>query len=287
MDLNVLITPIIPEGKVPVGYLVHIQDITERVRLQHRLHLLEKNESLKLLTGAIAHLFNNQLSVVIGNLELLSEDLPSGAIGSENLMEAQTAAHRAAETSGLMLTFLGQSQGKPMLVDFVKACRQCLAGLETDRPVGAEIRCDLPDSGPVIRVDRLHLNQIISALVTNALESMDKAGEVRVSINTTRASDIPDTHRFPLDWEPNSETYACLRVADTGCGMNDTTIDRIFDPFFTDKFMGRGLGLAVVLGIVRASKGCVTVESKPGRGSVFQVMWPLSNEKLPLPPHTQ
>jgi len=281
MDLNVLITPIIPEGKVPVGYLVHIQDITERVRLQQRLQILEKNKSLERMTGSIAHLFNNQLAVVIGNLELLSEDLPSGAMGSENLREAQTAAHRAAETSRLMLTFLGQSQGKPVMVDLVNACRQSLARLETDRPMGAEIRCDLPDSGPVIRVDRSHLDQIISALVTNAWESLDRAGEVHISINTTSASDISDTHRFPLDWEPNAETYACLRVADTGCGMNDTTIGRIFDPFFTDKFTGRGLGLAVVLGIVKASEGCVTVKSEPGRGSVFQVMWPFSSENGP------
>jgi PAS domain S-box-containing protein len=150
-------------------------DITEQIRLQQRLQMLEKNESLERMTGAIAHLFNNHLAVVIGNLELLAEDLQPGYMGHENLKEAQTAAHRAAETSGLMLTFLGQSEGKPVPVDFVKACRQRLVELEVDRPMEAEIRCELPESGPVIRVDRFHLDQIISALVTNAWESLEKA----------------------------------------------------------------------------------------------------------------
>jgi PAS domain S-box-containing protein len=265
-----------------VGLLAIGQDITERARLQQRLKMLEKNESLDRMTGAIAHLFNNHLAAVIGNLELLADDLQPGDRGHENLKEAQTAAHRAAETSGLMLTFLGQSEGKPVPVDLPKACRQRIAGLEVDRPMEAEIRCELPDSGPVIRVDRFHLDQIVSALVTNAWESLEKSGEVCLSVHITSVSDISDTHRFPLDWEPIFEKYACLRIADTGCGMDDTTIGRIFDPFFTDKFTGRGLGLPVVLGIVKASEGCVTVESEPGRGSVFQVFWPLSPENIPV-----
>jgi len=250
-------------------------DITERVRLQQRLRILEKNESLDRMAGAIAHLFNNHLAAVIGNLELLEDDLPPGDRGYENLKAAQTAARRAAETSGLMLTFLGRSGGKPAPVDLAKACRQCIAGLEADGPMAVEIRRELPDSGPVIRVDRSHLDQIISVLITNGLESMEKAGEVRLSINIADASNISHTHRFPLDWEPNSENYACLTVADTGRGMDDTTIGRIFDPFFTDKFTGRGLGLPVVLGILKASEGGVTVESEPGRGSVFRVFFPL------------
>ena len=265
-----------------VGLLAIGQDITERVRLQQRLKMLEKNESLDRMTGAIAHLFNNHLAAVVGNLELLEDDLQPGDRGHENLKEAQTAVHRAAETSGLMLTFLGQSEGKPVPVDLPKACRQRIAGLKVDKPMEAEIRCELPDSGPVIRVDRSHLDQIVSALVTNAWESLEKSGEVYLSVNITSASDISDTHRFPIDWEPNFEKYACLRVADTGCGMDDTTLGRIFDPFFTDKFTGRGLGLPVVLGIVKASEGCVTVEIEPGRGSVFQVFWPLSPENISI-----
>ncbi len=84
-----------------------------------------------------------------------------------------------------------------------------------------------------------------------------------------------------LDWEPNSENYACLTVADTGRGMDDTTIGKIFDPFFTDKFTGRGLGLPVLLGIVKASGGGVTVKSEPGRGSIFKAFFPLCPTAVP------
>jgi len=278
------------QGAAPWGFLGVSRDITERRKFQEERMALElrrqqvqKAESLERMTGSIAHLFNNHLAAVIGNLELLADDLPPDASGSENLREAQTAAHRAAETSGLMLTFLGQSQGKPVLFDLAGVCRQRLARLEADMPMGAEIIYDLPDSGPVIRIDKSHLDQIVSILVTNAWESLDKAGEVRVLISTISAADIPDTHRFPLSWEPTSDSYACLAVTDTGCGMDDTTIGRIFDPFFTEKFTGRGLGLAVALGIVKASEGFITVETEPGRGSVFQVFWPLSSKAATLP----
>jgi PAS domain S-box-containing protein len=265
-----------------VGLLAIGQNITERVRLQQQIQMLEKNESLDRMAGAIAHLFNNHLTAVIGNLEMLADDLLPDASGYEYLMEAKTAALHAAETSGLMLTVLGQSQGKTVPVDLAKACRQRLVGLDVDKPMGADIIDELPDTGPVIRIDAFHCDYVISSLVTNALESLDRAGDVRVSVITTVAADIPGTNRFPLEWEPTSEDYACLRVADTGCGMNDATIGRIFDPFFTDKFAGRGLGLAVVLGIVKASEGCITVESEPGQGSIFQAFWPLLSENSPV-----
>jgi len=271
-------------------FLTLMVDITEQKRLateqhnlENRLHQMEKIESLTRMTGAIAHLFNNHLAAVIGNLELLAEDLPLDESVSENLREAQKAAHRAAETSGLMLTFLGESHGKPVPVDLAGVCRQRIARLTADIPMGAEIICDLPDSSPVIRIDKSHLNQIISALVTNAWESLGKAGKVRVSIHITDAFDIPDTHRFPLDWKPISDSYSCLTIADTGCGMDQKTIDRIFDPFYTQKFIGRGLGLAVVLGITKASEGCITVESEPGQGSMFRVFWPFSSKDANSP----
>jgi len=90
--------------------------------------------------------------------------------------------------------------------------------------------------------------------------------------------DIRGDHRFPIQWQQSSDTYACLTVTDTGHGMATETIGRIFDPFYTDKVTGRGLGLAVALGIVKSVDGCITVESEPGKGSTFRVFLPLFAE---------
>jgi signal transduction histidine kinase len=95
-------------------------------------------------------------------------------------------------------------------------------------------------------------------------------------VNTVSEREILAAHRFPLDYQPQETAYACLEVADTGGGIPVLDIERIFDPFFSRKFSGRGLGLAVVLGITRAHDGVITVESEPGRGSVFRVFLPVS-----------
>jgi CheY-like chemotaxis protein len=98
------------------------------------------------------------------------------------------------------------------------------------------------------------------------------------------ASEIPPALRFPIDWQPLDAAYACLEVRDPGCGIAEKDIEKIFDPFFTSKFTGRGLGLAVVLGILRAHRGAISLESKPGRGSIFRVFLPMSAEEMARPP---
>ena len=111
----------------------------------------------------------------------------------------------------------------------------------------------------------------------------DKEGDVTISVHEMPAADIHSSRFYPPGWEPRHESYACLSVSDNGMGMDATILDRAFDPFFSTKFTGRGLGLAVVLGVLKAHKGAVTVESSPGRGAVFQVFLPLWTDE-PLPP---
>ena len=107
---------------------------------------------------------------------------------------------------------------------------------------------------------------------------------IGLTVKTVSHADIPASKRFPIDWQPQEIAYACLEVTDTGCGIADKDIEKIFDPFFSTKFTGRGLGLPVVLGIVKAHSGAVTVESKPGRGSIFRVFLPVSAEEIPRQP---
>ena len=141
---------------------------------------------------------------------------------------------------------------------------------------------DLPSPGPAISANANQIQQVLTNLVTNAWEAgVEGRGVVRVTVKTVSPADIPASHRFPIDWRPHETvSYACMEVVDEGSGIAAKNIEKLFDPFFSSKFTGRGLGLSVVLGIVRAHGGAVTVETAPGRGSTFRVFLPVSAEKV-------
>ena len=114
--------------------------------------------------------------------------------------------------------------------------------------------------------------------------SRDGVSAIHLAIKPVAAAAIPALNRFPSDWQPRDPTYACLEVTDSGCGITAGDMEKIFDPFFTSKFIGRGLVLAVVLGIVRQHGGSIIVESAPGRGSVFRVFLPVTAAAAPQTP---
>jgi two-component system, cell cycle sensor histidine kinase and response regulator CckA len=253
----------------------------QKLEIQNRQ--LQKAESLSLMAGAIAHHFNNQLQAVMGNLELAIMDLSprSDAVGI--LTEALKASQRAAEVSRLLLTYLGQTAFKHELLDLCQTCHLGLSMLQAAVPNNVYVESELPSPGPTIRANSNQMHQVLANLVNNAWESMgDNRGTIKLTVKTVSPVEIPALHRFPIDWQPKSIPYACMEVADTGCGIADGDIEKIFDPFFTTKFTGRGLGLPVILGIVRVYDGVVSVESEPGRGSVFRVFLPVSAEEIPL-----
>jgi len=287
-DVEVFCNQVEITEKVLLYSIIH--DITNRKRaeaqkaeLEAQNRQLQKAESLGCMAGAIAHHFNNQLQVVMGNLEMaMMDDLPRG---SQTLTEALKAARKAAEVSSLMLTYLGQTPGKHEPLDLSDVSRLGLSMLRTVIPNKVIVVSELPSPGPTIRANANQMNQVLSNLFTNALESIcDDSGTLRLAIKTVTPADIPALHRFPIDWQPRSVPHACMEVTDTGCGIADQDIDKIFDPFFTSKFTGRGLGLPVVMGIIGAHGGGITVESKPGRGSVFRAFLPMSTEEILLSP---
>jgi signal transduction histidine kinase len=144
-------------------------------------------------------------------------------------------------------------------------------------PDGVLLEAELPSPGPSVVANWVQIQQALTNLVSNAWEACGKAlGIVRLIVKTIDTEDIPVTCRFPIDWRPQDDAYACLEVSDTGCGIAPGDIEKLFDPFFSSKFTGRGMGLAVVLGIVRAHDGAVSLASEPGKGSTFRVFLPLS-----------
>ncbi len=269
-------------------------DITERKQAEdeHRKlealnRQLQKSESLGRMAGAIAHHFNNQLQAVMLSLELIASNRPGNAETLEGLVEARQSARKAAEVSTLMLTYLGQSHDKHAPLELVELLHQSLPLLRPALPRGVVLETDLPAPGPVINANADQLQQALICLVTNAWEASGEGrGAIRLSVKTVAAADIPAAGRWPVDWQPreSSSIYACLEVADEGGGIAANDFDQLFDPFFSTKFTGRGLGLSVVLGIARSHDGVVTVESKPGQGSIFRVFFPVSLETVPRKP---
>ena len=153
--------------------------------------------------------------------------------------------------------------------------------LRAAMPKDMVLDTDLPALGPAISANANQIQQVLTNLVTNAWEAGDDSrSAIHLTVKTVSPADIPASHRFPIDWRPRDSAYACLEVVDAGSGIADKDIEKLFDPFFSSKFAGRGLGLSVVLGIVRAHGGAVTVESEPGRGSTFRVFLPVSAEKV-------
>jgi two-component system, cell cycle sensor histidine kinase and response regulator CckA len=269
---------------------VHItRDITnrkreekEKAKLEVLSRQLQKADSLGRMAGAIAHHFNNQLAVVMGNLELAIADMPQGKKLSENLTAAIQATRRASNVSGLMLTYLGQTPDKHEPLDLSEVCRQNLPLFRAAIPHQLVLETDLPSPGPRIRANKNQIEQALTNMIKNAWESCEGRGTISIGIKTVPAESIPTSNRFPVDWQPQGIAYAGLEVRDTGCGIVEKDIERIFDPFFSSKFPGRGLGLPVVLGIARAHCAAVAVESEPGRGSLFRIFLPLWDGKETL-----
>ena len=269
-----------------------VSDITDRKsaeaeqsELEAQNRQLQKSESLSRMAGAIAHHFNNQLMVVTGNIELVIEDLPSGTPFVKNLTEAKKAAQKAAEVSSLMLTYLGQTTGKQAPMNIGEVCNRSLPLLQAALPKRIRFETHVASPGPAISGNVNQIQQMLANLIANAQEAAGNGiGAIELTVKTVSAAEIPVAHRFPIDWQPQDSAYACLEVADAGLGIAENDIEKIFDPFFTSKFIGRGLGLPVVIGILKTHRGAITVHSKPGSGSIFRVFLPVLPEKIIPPP---
>lgn len=261
-------------------------DLTERKRIEeeHRQwerqrQQLEKAESLNRMAGAVAHHFNNLLTAVTGNLEIAMDALSEEEGGFGFLAAARRAAERAAEVSHLMLTYLGQSPTRHELLDLSEICRSRIPVLKGLLGKGVVLEIDLPAPGPAVYGDAGQVQQMLSNLVVNASEAIgDGQGRIHLTVGSVPSADISPEHRFPLDWQPSGDNLACLEIRDTGSGIAAKDIDKLFDPFFSSKFTGRGLGLSVALGILRSHCGGITVAGGPGRDSVFRVFLPLAGE---------
>ena len=269
-----------------------IHDVTERKQaeekkkaLEERLWQVRKAESLDRMAGAIAHSFNNQLHVVMGNLEMAMKNLQADAPQRQNLTNALQAARRSAETSGLLLTYIGQRMVKAESIDLSNVCRRNLPSLQSVIAEKIALEIDFMDTGLIVCASVGQMQQVITNLITNAVEAIDgNSGKIMLAARTMPTDDIPESNLIPPDWRPAADSCACLEVTDSGCGIATKDMDKIFDPFFSTKFTGRGLGLAVILGITRQWEGAISVESREGYGTTFRVFFPIVQDAVSLVP---
>jgi PAS domain S-box-containing protein len=270
------------------GAVVTCLDITgrkqverERAELENQGHRLKKANSLALMAGSVAHHFNNKLQSVTAALELLGRG-PKVGDPAKYLTMAKTAAEKAAEVSRSMLVYLGQTTSAQEPHALSVLCQNCLPDLQSALPRAVHLTMDFTAPDPTILASEDLVKQVLTVLVTNAWESMGVAGGlIRIGSTTYPAGTLPAGQRFPPDWEPQPIDYACLEVSDTGCGIPDPDIEKLFDPFFSTKFAGRGLGLPMCLGLVQAHGGVILVESRQHRGSAFRVCIPVTTQPIP------
>ncbi len=251
----------------------HKQEEDERRRLDTQFLQTQKFESLSVMAGSIAHNFNNLLTVVIGNLELILTDSPSDAPWLPQLVEADQAVKRAAELSSMMLTYVGKSRINLAERDLSTLVGDLYGMLEASlsRKIKLVLKCEAQPC--VFKGDPVRIRQVIVNLVNNAAEAIgDQMGQITITTGVQRYSH--DQPLGPINGELVEGEYVFLEVADDGPGMDALTKERVFDPFFTTKFTGRGMGLAAVLGIVRAHLGGISLTSAPGSGTRVTALFP-------------
>ena len=246
----------------------------EREALEERRLQSQKLESLGLLAGGVAHDFNNILTGVLGHADLAREELNVGSVARTHVDRVIDGARGAAELTRQMLAYAGHGRVESRLIDLSNLVAEMGHLLQVSISRRNRLRYQIAPALPPVEGDPAQLRQVVMNLILNAAEALVESGGtilLQISAGDRRSEDLRSAW---VTEPPAAGHYVTLEVRDDGVGMNENTLERLFDPFFTTKFTGRGLGLAAVLGIVRAHRGSVQVESAPGRGTTFRVHFP-------------
>ena len=259
--------------------LVIVDDITDKNRFESQVRQTQKLESLGLVAGGIAHDFNNMLTAIMGNNELVLMDTPESSPLFGPLQHVRRATEKASDLCRQMLAYAGRGHFQLAHIDLNRTVAEIGELLQASISKKTTLSMELDREALPIEADAAQIQQVVMNLITNASEALEDApGEITVRTGTVEIDD--HTTQRTLEGLPKG-TYAMLEVIDSGVGMDQKTKDRIFDPFFTTKLTGRGLGLAGVLGIVRAHLGDITVDSEPDVGTRFSVYFPKAEQPVP------
>lgn len=258
-------------------------DITERTRAEEALRYAQKQESLGALAGGIAHDFNNIFAGVLGNLELVLDRLGETHGATPPLRRIRSEILRASELSRKMLAFSGQGSFTLDRIDLNRLLEDSEPQLARGLSPKAVLRCRFTEGLPPIAGDPVQIRQVLHYLVTNAAEALGSgAGSIEL-VTGIEALEAETIQRLFPGQALLPGLYGTIEVADTGCGISPENLPRIFDPFFSTKFAGRGLSLAVTQGILRGHKAGCAISSTLGRGTHFKLVFP-SADPAPAEP---
>jgi PAS domain S-box-containing protein len=264
-------------GGVYDGHIGTSLDITDIKRAHERTIVTQKLESLGVLAGGVAHDFNNLLGSILAESDLALSDLAEDVPARSNLERIAAIATRASEIVNLLMTYAGERDLTIEAVDLSKITAEVLFLIRPPLKKPAAIEVNLDKDLPAVQANAAQIRQVVLNLITNASEAL-KGNPGKITVSTGQVH-IGKTAAAERKLDIPAGEYCFLAVSDTGCGMSAQTQTRAFDPFYTTKFVGRGLGLAVVQGILRSHGGAITVISAPGKGSTFEVLLPRAGKR--------
>ncbi len=249
----------------------------ERFGIERKMVESQKLESLGVLAGGIAHDFNNLLTSILGNASLLRFDLPKNSPLHPSLEQIEKTSLRAADLCKQMLAYSGRGRFQLQRVDLARLVEDTTHLLEVSISKKVVLRFNFGPGVPPVEGDPTQLRQIVMNLVINASEAIgERSGIIAITTGLMRVDRAYLTTTYLAPELPEGD-YVFLEISDNGCGMTPEVKARIFDPFYTTKFTGRGLGLAAVLGIMRGHHGALKVYSEPGKGSSFKLLLPVAS----------
>ncbi|PCI36536.1 MAG: hypothetical protein COB53_09240 [Elusimicrobia bacterium] len=274
LEQDVTISPVRDQSGQIVNYVAVSRDISDKRRRERALFRLRKAESVGRLAGGIAHKFNNLLTGILGNASLALLDVPENSSLRVSLDEIIDSSRIAADLSGKMLAYSGKKPFSKMSIDPKNLFEHTNKLIQTTLASNISLEWVLPEDLSPMKGDVNELQQILLGIVNNAVEAIGHGkGSIKITFRNIELND--EEHKFKL--RPNalkSGSYVQIEIKDNGCGMDSRRMEKIFDPFYSTKAMGRGLGLASAQGIVRAHLGSISVTSALGEGTAFSILLP-------------
>jgi len=269
---STLVPETLPEGDT-LGFFVFSYDITEQKRMQAALIQAQKMEAVGQLTGGLAHDFNNLLTVIIGNLAALQDHRPHDAEVNEFVEPALQSARRGVQLIKRLLTFSRQQPLEPQAVDIGRLIAGMSKLVRRSVPESIAVSTDLASASIHALVDPGQLESALLNFALNARDAMPDGGRLHIAARPVELESI-EAEAFEI----TPGAYAMIEVADNGCGMDATTLARVYEPFFTTKRfgLGSGLGLSMAYGFVKQSAGGLSIRSHPGQGTTVLMALPLT-----------